>query len=137
MENRNYCFTEEGKVMYGQRFGYAITYHVSRRKNKEGMYCVRIDKGMVPPEDPYMPYVSKLDMVSELLSLLTKEYGTLKFFIYGRSLKLTGEEKKEEIKTSIKKRQREFIRIAPYAPNLVAIEVETNIDTLLEKIDIF
>ncbi len=132
----NYFFTQVGKRFYGQRFGWAIQYKINTR-NHSGVPSIRILEGMLPPDDIYMPYTNKIDLVSELLHLLAQKYGTVKVFLYHHSLLLKDEMNSSEIKTLIRQRQRKFIKISMDAPRMVASELEANLEVVLNKIDIF
>ena len=133
---QNSFFNEGGKLLYGQRFGYAVEYRISLR-SKSGIPCVRIERGMILPEDPYMPYVSKSDLVCELLWMLLSKYKKIKVFLYKQGVILTDDLKLCEIKTIVKRRQRTFLKISVNTPSGVSSELEANLDLVLEKIDIF
>lgn len=131
----NIFFEENGKKLFGQRFGYAIEY---RTMLKENLF-LQFFPGMVMAEDARnVSKPEKLKLVSECISETAKKQGEkIIVVLYDTAMQFSPNDTIFEIESSIKQLQKTFIII----PNSIKVNIiqqlRSKIDDIISSIDVF
>lgn len=101
----NEFFKENGTLLYGQRFGRAIKYRLTR--NSTGKIQVEFEHGIVHADDeqrmPQKMLASKEALVCNAICELAREHKTVYvcFKVYGKTLKATAEDDLKSIEEKL------------------------------------
>lgn len=136
MAKANIFFKEEGKTFFGERFGKAIEYHLSRGSFAQCLE-VSFEKKAIESENLNYPVQTKRELVGECVKELTKEYGTCIVHIYSEVILATTSDTKEEIIKKIAELQRSFVILDKHLPTEVKKILASEIDRALETLDVF
>lgn len=125
----NIRFTQNGQMMFGSKFGYAIVYELT---DIFGNAHVSFKEKLIMAEDPQnckkpMP----TDLAAELLFELTKEK-TVIAHIYGKRIVFTEKQTLFEVKKRIREVQRSLIKVDLQTPSTVQNYLKNHIFELIK-----
>lgn len=132
----NLFFFENGKNLYGERFGSALEYSLEKDTDT-GIPELRIKPHLLQPESIYIPMQSKFDLVCECAAKIAVTFGDFDLVIYGKKLLILGTDSKSIIASKIKETQMSFIQIDDNLNNGVQGEIIRGIKNFLPTLDIF
>lgn len=110
-----FLFTENGRNLFGQRFGRAIEYEVTRTVT--GKAEIHFKPGFIPAEDETTAQIAKKDLINFAIFALAKTHGTVyvNFRLYSATVVATDADTLEEISKAVQKvREAYFSRIDIY-----------------------
>ena len=122
----NSFFFEDGKNLYGERFGSALEYELEK-DTATGIPELRIKPHLLQPESIYFPMQSKFDLVCECAAKIAVTFGDFYLVIYSKSI----------IASKIKETQMSFIQIDDNLNKRVQGEIIRGIKNFLPTLDIF
>lgn len=112
MANKFEFFEENGTKLYGQRFGRAIQYRISR--NSVGVMEVEFAPGIILADDEHREpsLISKETFVSHAIHDLADTYKTVyvKFKVYGVTLKVIEGDGVKAIESQIQRIQEQYLK---------------------------
>lgn len=132
----NSFFFEDGKNLYGERFGSALEYELEK-DTATGIPELRIKPHLLQPESIYFPMQSKFDLVCECAAKIAVTFGDFYLVIYGKKLLILGSDSKSIIVSKIKETQMSFIQIDDNLNKRVQGEIIRGIKNFLPTLDIF
>lgn len=111
----NYFFEQQGRLMYGNQFGYAIEYELTR--DDSNVPYITLEKNLLMPDDP-QNWVQPMyiNLVSEFLAILAKSE-TVIVRVYGKWLVIRKGEAMQDIKQKIRILQYSFIKVESDLPD--------------------
>ena len=129
-------FEENGKNLYGERFGSAIQYEIEK-DTATGIPELRIKPHLIHPESIYIPMKNKFDLVCECAAKIAVTFGDFYLAIYGKKLLILKNDSISTIAIKIKNMQMSFIQINENLNKCVQREIKSGIKNFLKTLDIF
>lgn len=132
----NSFFFEDGKNLYGERFGSALQYELEK-DTATGIPELRIKPHLIQPESIYFPAQTKFDLVCDCAAKIAVTFGDFDLAIYGIKLLILGSDSIPIIASKIKQTQMSFIHIDDKLNERVRGEMIRGIKNFLTTLDIF
>jgi len=131
MKGGNMFFEQKGRKMFGNQFGYAIEYELT--KDVYGMAHVSFAESLIMPDDPQnWERPLPTDLVSEFLYKLTRKEKNVLVYLYGLWVEFDKEDTVYDIKSKIQKIQRFLIQINPNISAEVRNYLESGVKELIK-----
>lgn len=133
----NHIFFNDGeRLLFGERFGYAIEYKLARNETT-GKTQVSFAPKIVQSEGAGFKHYTKYELVVECVYLLASEIGKIEIVLYNNVIEISNKDKKQGIANKINDLQKSFINISPTVSPIIKNEIEFCIIEALKNIDIF
>ena len=126
----NMFFEQKGRAMYGNQFGYAVEYELT--KNGSGIVTVCFKENLVMPDDPQnwkMPM--PIDLVSECIFEMAQKNGKLIVQLYGRQVTFGKDETLFNVKKRIREIQKSLVKVESDVSNDVRHFIQNGIFDLI------